>query len=82
MLVNVVNSDEVKSYAQTLAREEGDFALTPSNLKDFSFIKKNQDSVVRAIMAQFIKKRLADYLQSVAYVPYLTPVTSAQEIPA
>jgi len=82
MFVNVLNADDLKAYVKAVAYGNGDeIVLTADKLKDLDFITENRDMIIRAMVAQFIKKRLEEHLKKSENVSFLTPVTEGDTLP-
>ena len=82
MPVNILNADELKAYVKAVAYGNGDeIVLTADNLKDLDFITENRDMIIRAMVAQFIKKRLEEHLKKTENVSFLTSVTEGDTLP-
>ena len=80
MPVNLRNEKALNQYIENLVYHgEKHEALKPAELQDKAFVEANKDKVISAMIYQWMKMRVREHLTESSEVPYLEPVTAADE---
>lgn len=80
MPVNLRNEKSLNQYIENLVYHGEKYeALKPAQLQDKDFVADNKDKVISAMIYQWMKLRVREHLTEKSDVPYLEPVTAADE---
>lgn len=80
MPVNLRNEKALNQYIENLVYHgEKHEALKPAELQDKAFVGENKDKIISAMIYQWMKMRVREHLTESSEVPYLEPVTAADE---
>ena len=80
MPVNLRNEKALNQYIENLVYHGEKYeALKPVELQDKAFVEANKDKVISAMIYQWMKMRVREHLTESSEVPYLEPVTAADE---
>ena len=80
MPVNLKNEKSLNRYIENLVYHGEKYeAFKPEQLCDKDFVSRNRDKIVSAMIYQWMKSRVREYLTDKNDVPYLEPVEKAEE---
>lgn len=87
MSINLLNEGDLNKYLTSVVYTEGEVphwvsensSESQKNLQNPDWVKQNRDDVVKAILLQYFKKRIREYLSANSEASYLEPVKQNDE---
>lgn len=87
MSINLLNEGDLNKYLTSVVYTEGEVphwvsensSESQKNLQNPDWVKQNRDDVVKAILLQYFKKRIREYLSVNSEASYLEPVKQNDE---
>ena len=78
--MNLQNDKALNSYIEHLIYQEGEevASFASSDFKDANFIKSNKDKITKAMIYQWMKKHIRDYLTNKEDIPFFERIRIAQ----